>query len=449
MRAEDAELLTGVGSGTPMGRLMRQYWIPALQSAELERDAAPVRLRLLGENLVAFRTSSGEVGLLDHRCPHRCASLFFGRNEDGGLRCVYHGWKFDARGHCLETPTEPPDSEIKNKVRAVAYPTRERGGIVWAYLGERTELPPLPQLEASLLPDDRRFLVSGLRECNWLQALEGDIDTAHLSFLHMGSFPAEMFPPTSPAYFFQKDRAPRFHVRETEYGTMYGAYRPGNDDQLYWRIAHFLFPFWTMPPGGPVDQHVIARAWVPLDDEHTMFWHLSPPLPDRPPVSLQDKQGRGLEGIHFRLQEFVPNSTDWLGRWRYAQNRGNDYGIDRNVQRHRSFTGIDGVHMQDQAITESMGPIVDRTREHLGSSDQMIMRTRRVLLKAARSFAETGAAPAGVDRPDIYHGVRSGEMLTVAGRDWLEAYDELRAGRPARATAPLQESASLVGDGGS
>jgi phenylpropionate dioxygenase-like ring-hydroxylating dioxygenase large terminal subunit len=377
MRAEDNELLTRVGPGTPMGRLMRHYWIPAIKSDELDREGPPVRLRLLGENLIAFRTSTGTVGLLDHRCPHRCASLFFGRNEEGGIRCVYHGWKFDTAGRCLETPTEPPDSPLKDKIRATAYPTRERGGIVWAYLGERKELPPLPELEANGLPEDRRWVVSGLRECNWLQALEGDIDTAHLSFLHMGSFPAEMFPSTSPAHYFQKDRAPRYHVREMEYGTMYGAYRAGEGGNLYWRIAHFLLPFWTMPPGGPVDKHVIARAWVPLDDEHTMFWHLSPPLPERPPVALHDKQGRGLEGIHFNLTQFVPNTTDWLGRWRYRDHRGNDYGIDRRTQRERSFSGIDGVHLQDQAVTESMGAIVDRTREHLATSGQIDNRTTR------------------------------------------------------------------------
>jgi phenylpropionate dioxygenase-like ring-hydroxylating dioxygenase large terminal subunit len=427
MRAEDNELLTRVGPGTPMGRLMRHYWIPAIKSDELDREGPPVRLRLLGENLIAFRTSTGTVGLLDHRCPHRCASLFFGRNEEGGIRCVYHGWKFDTAGRCLETPTEPPDSPLKDKIRATAYPTRERGGIVWAYLGERKELPPLPELEANGLPEDRRWVVSGLRECNWLQALEGDIDTAHLSFLHMGSFPAEMFPSTSPAHYFQKDRAPRYHVREMEYGTMYGAYRAGEGGNLYWRIAHFLLPFWTMPPGGPVDKHVIARAWVPLDDEHTMFWHLSPPLPERPPVALQDKQGRGLEGIHFNLTQFVPNTTDWLGRWRYRDPRGNDYGIARRTPRERSFSGIDGVHLQDQAVTESMGAIVDRTREHLGTSDQMIMRTRRALLRAVRALLDDGTVPAGVDRPDIYFGVRSGEMLTTEGSDWLERYDALRA----------------------
>jgi hypothetical protein len=254
----------------------------------------------------------------------------------------------------------------------------------------------------------------------------------------MGSFPAELFPPTSPAYYFQRDRAPRYHVLDTEYGTMYGAYRPGDSGRIYWRLAHFLLPFWTMPPGGPVDKHVIARAWVPLDDEHTMFWHLSPPLPERPPVALQDKLGRGLEGIHFNLEDFAPNSSDWLGRWRYRLHRDNDYGLDRDTQRHRSFSGIDGVHLQDQAITESMGAIVDRTREHLGSSDQMIMRTRRTLLKAVRALAETGTVPAVVDRPELYRRVRSGEMMTTEGCDWIEAYDALRG---ATATRPADQRA--------
>jgi phthalate 4,5-dioxygenase oxygenase subunit len=425
MRAKDNELLTHVGPGTPMGSLLRQYWIPALKSTEIERDGPPVRVRLLGENLIAFRTTSGAVGVFDHRCPHRCASLYFGRNEHEGIRCIYHGWKYDVTGRCIETPTEPADSRLKEKVRAIAYPARERGGIVWAYMGDRATPPPLPELEANYLPEDERWVVCGLRECSWLQALEGDIDTAHLSFLHMGSFDAEIFPKNSPAYYFQKDRAPEYEVRDTDYGTMYGAYRPGDDGQVYWRIAHFLMPFWTMPPGGPVDRHVIARAWVPVDDHHCMFWHLSPPIPERPPVALRDSEGRDLEGIHFDLERnLLPNTSEWLGRWRYADNSRNDYGIDREIQRERSYSGIDGVHMQDQAITESMGAIVDRTFEHLGSSDRMIMQTRRRLLKAARAFADEGTVPDNVDHPDAYWTVRSGEMLTQEGADWLETYAE-------------------------
>lgn len=425
MRTQDNEILTRTGPATPMGNLLRQYWIPAVKSDEVAVDAPPMRLRLLGENLVAFRTTSGKVGIFDHRCPHRGASLFFGRNEDDGIRCIYHGWKFDVTGKCIETPTESADSDIKDQVKATAYPTQERGGIVWVYMGNAKTLPQLPNLEANFLPEEQRWVRTGMRECNWLQALEGDIDTAHLSFLHLGAMAADDFPPGSPAYFFQKDKAPKFEVNETDYGTMYGAYRPGDKGENYWRIAHFLMPFWTMPPGGPLERNIIARAWVPIDDEHTMFWHLSAPLPERPPIALSDKGGKGLIGINFFQEKFLPDSSDWLGRSRYMNHSGNDYGIDRDVQRNDSFSGIDGVHMQDQAITESMGAIVDRSREHLGNSDKMIIMTRRKLLKAVAELNDNKTVPDGVDSPDIYTGMRSGEMIVAKDVDWLKTYGEI------------------------
>ena len=425
MRQQDNELLTQTDAGTPMGEMIRQYWIPAMKSEDLEVDAPPIRLRLLGENLIAFRTTSGKVGIFEHHCPHRCASLYYGRNEGDGIRCVYHGWKFDANGQCVETPTEAADSDFKNQVRATAYTTRERGGVVWVFMGKSEKLPDLPDFEANQLPEGARWVKCGLRECNWLQALEGDIDTAHLSFLHLGALDENQFPPNSPAYFFQKDRAPKFEIHETEYGTMYGAYRPGNEGSMYWRIAHFLMPFWTMPPGGPLQKNIIARAWVPVDDENTMFWHLSAPIPDRPPIQLKDKGGKGLVGIHFRIDADQYHTNDWLGRYRYRDDATNDYAIDRNVQKEDSYSGIDGVHMQDQAITESMGRIVDRTREHLASSDKMIIMTRRRLLRSIQSMAQDNKSPDGVEDASIYNGPRAGEMVLPESSDWLQAYRDI------------------------
>src|SRR5580693_2166046 len=186
-KQKDSEDLVRVGSGTVMGEMMRQYWIPAAMSSELERDGAPTRLMLLGERLIAFRDSSGRVGVMDHRCPHRCASLFLGRNEENGIRCVYHGWKFDAVGNCIDMPNTPPHQDYKQKVKAKAYKVAERNGLVWVYMGERAEAPPLPGIEASLLPESDLQIVFAQRECNWLQALEGDIDTSHFGFLHAGS----------------------------------------------------------------------------------------------------------------------------------------------------------------------------------------------------------------------------------------------------------------------
>src|SRR5258708_31645948 len=189
---EENELITRVGPGTPMGNLFREYWLPAMLSEELPAaDSDPVRVLMLGEQLIAFRDTNRKIGLLANHCPHRGASLFFGRNEEAGLRCVYHGWKFDVDGTCLDMPNEPAESDFRTKVKAVAYPTQERGGIVWAYLGPRSTPPTLPDLEPNMLEDDQLVVTAIQRECNWLQGLEGDIDTCHLGFLHLDAIDPE------------------------------------------------------------------------------------------------------------------------------------------------------------------------------------------------------------------------------------------------------------------
>ena len=218
------QLLTRVGPGTPMGALMRQYWVPACLSSELKAGGDPLRLMLLGERLVGFRDSLGCVGMLDHRCPHRCASLFFGRNEEGGLRCVYHGWKYDVAGNCLDMPNLPADQDFRDKVKAKAYKVAERGGLVYVYMGEREVAPPLPALEAMMCPPEETNLWARQRECNWLQALEGDIDTSHFSFLHTGKVTLDDIDPDHLERFQFTDRAPRYHARPTDWGTMYAAY---------------------------------------------------------------------------------------------------------------------------------------------------------------------------------------------------------------------------------
>src|SRR6266481_125133 len=204
---EDNELLCRVGPGTPMGDLMRQYWLPAMLSSELPSpDSDPKRVLLLGEQLIAFRDSNGKIGLLANNCPHRGASLFFGRNEEAGLRCVYHGWKFDALGNCIDMPNEPAESDFRTKVKAVAYPTQERGGVVWTYMGPNPTPPPLPDLEANNAPDGQGRVIAVQRNCNWLQALEGDIDTSHLGFLHFGHATRDTAPPGTLHHYALKDR---------------------------------------------------------------------------------------------------------------------------------------------------------------------------------------------------------------------------------------------------
>jgi phthalate 4,5-dioxygenase oxygenase subunit len=417
---EDNELVTRVGPGTLMGELMRHYWIPALASTELPApDGAPVRVKLLGEELIAFRDSSGQIGLLASACPHRGASLFFGRNEECGLRCVYHGWKYDVTGQCVDMPSEPAESSFKQKIKTTAYPCRERGGLIWAYLGRR-EPPPLPDLEPNMLPEGTYSVGMTLRECNWLQALEGDIDTSHLQILHFGAVKPEEAGTGTMGYYGLQDRAPRYEVTDTPAGTMYGAYRPAGDDSYYWRIAQFLFPCYTMIPTGLLGHQIICRAWVPLDDEHTMFYSLSSMASRRPSATGEDPS------LGFRGLRYLPNSDDWFGRSRLVQSKDNDYLIDRDKQRRmESYTGIEGVPVQDAMVTESMGPIGDRTQEHLGSTDVMIIRTRRRLIAAAKALRDSGTLPPGAEDPTVYR-VRSGGVILPRDANWIEATEHLR-----------------------
>jgi phthalate 4,5-dioxygenase oxygenase subunit len=423
---DENELLCRIGPGTLMGNLMREYWIPALLSSELPRPGSdPVRVLLLGEKLVAFRDANGRIGLLPHACPHRGASLFFGRNDqvsdDGGvcgLRCVYHGWKWGVDGACIDMPSEPAESDFKQKVRAKAYPCQERGGIVWAYMGPRATPPPLPDLEANMLPEDGWSVIAIQRECNWFQAMEGDIDSSHFGFLHGGAVDAETQEPGTFSYYVLKDRAPRYSVVDLEAGAVCATYRPAGPGEQYLRVGHFLFPFWTLPGQSVLGLKITARAWVPMDDEHTLFF-MTGPKSRRLAAGNTMLTGGGM----------LPNTGDWLGRFRLLANAENDYLIDRDTQRSEnslnSYTGIQGIHLQDQAISESEGLLYDRSTEHLGTSDVLIIKVRRQLLAAARALATSSIAPPGVDNPRAY-AVRSGGMFLPDGADWFELTKELR-----------------------
>jgi phthalate 4,5-dioxygenase len=416
------EYLCRVGPGTPMGNLMRQYWLPAIRSDELpEPDGAQLRVKLLGEQLIGFRATSGEVGLIQNNCPHRGASLFFGRNEEAGLRCVYHGWKFDTSGACVDMPNEPAESDFKQKVKAVAYPTKERNGIIWAYMGPRQDPPPLPDFEANML-DNHDTVVSILhRPCNWMQGWEGEMDTVHQAFLHAGATRVDDTRPGTFDYFIARTPAPRFAVIDTPYGTSYGAYRPATEDTYYWRIAHMLFPFYAMIPAGMMGQQTRFAAYVPMDDEHTLHWEITTGLidPEKLPPEARGSEGRRPQP---RAQsEYLPATTDWYGRFNLIQSMANDYLIDRQAQRARtSYTGIPGIRQQDMAVTESMGPIFDRTSEHLGTTDALIIRTRRRMINAARALDEQGQVPPGVDSPELYR-QRSGGVLLPREVNWWDA----------------------------
>jgi phthalate 4,5-dioxygenase len=422
--SKDGEILTRVGPGTPMGELMRQYWIPAAISTEVTSDGAPLRLKLLGEQLIAFRASSGRVGIMDHRCPHRCASLFFGRNENDGLRCVYHGWKFDVEGNCVDAPNLPNDQAVRDKVKAKSYQVEERAGLIWVYMGKREIPPPLPGLPALDLPEDKRSIWCVQRECNYLQSMEGDIDTSHLGFLHGGLAQSH-----DPAV---ANRAPEYKVAETEAGVVYGAFRAVDDDHNNWRYASFSFPFWTQPPPTPLGRDPVARAFVPMDDTHTMFFSISTQnfvLSNQPNEDKENLLG-GAIGVTFDYQ-FLENTTDWYGRWRLKSNRTNDYLIDRSVQRDGSYTGIEGLEIQDVAITESMGPITDHDLEHLAPSDIMVARTRRRLLRAAIGLRDHGTTPPGVDQPAAYGRAWGGFTTAERNADWLDVFEKKTTKEPA------------------
>jgi len=418
LSAQDNELITRVGPGTPMGELMRRHWIPALESSALVADGEPVRLMLLGEKLVAFRDTEGRVGIMDHECPHRCASLFYGRNEEGGLRCIYHGWKFDVEGNCLDMANVPPHQNFKDKIHAKAYKVIERGGAIWTYMGPG-EAPALPEIAANLLPEDEVNVSLIQRECNWLQALEGDIDTSHAEFLHGGKRMVTDYAPGDPRYFGTLTRAPEYEVMETDWGTMYGAIRPADKGQKYWRVAQFVFPFWTITPSSPFNQREGMRAWVPIDDNHVMSFAIRKNNRNPLAQAAPDKVGVPTEGSIY-----LPNTTDWYGRWRRVVNMANDHLIDRERQKNVNYSGILGVGQQDSAVTESMGPIEDRTKEHLAPSDRMIMITRRRLIDAATKLRDEQVAPLTATDPSVYGKVQGGFFLAPEEKHLWEVYQE-------------------------
>jgi phenylpropionate dioxygenase-like ring-hydroxylating dioxygenase large terminal subunit len=386
MKAEENELLTRTGPGTPMGELFRRYWIPALKSDELpEPDCAPVRLTLLSEKLVAFRDSSGRIGIIDEFCAHRGVSLWFGRNEENGLRCPYHGWKYDVTGHCTEVPSEDAGSGFCQRIKLTSYPTIERGEVVWIYMGAPEHRPPPPEFEWVTVPATHRFASRRHQECNYLQAMEGGIDSVHLSFLHRGDLRSDPLHAGSKGAEYARNTDGKFEVHETQGGMIIGVRRSAEPGYLYWRITQWIMPFFTIiPPYG--DNALNGHAWVPVDDENCMSWSMT----HHPTRRLSDDElatMRNGGGIHVKL---IP------GTLRPVVNRDNDYLMDRAAQKAgKTYCGVTGIAMQDAAIQESMGPIQDRTREHLTATDRAVILARRRLIQAARAVAD-GKEPDGI-----------------------------------------------------
>jgi phthalate 4,5-dioxygenase oxygenase subunit len=442
LNATDNELLARVGPGTEMGNLMRQFWLPVMQSDELGGpDGRPVRVRLLGEDLILFRDSDGRPGLLANNCAHRGASLFFGRNEESGLRCVYHGWKFDVSGRCVDMPNEPTVGArhavpLQDKVHQQAYRCSERGGVVWAYMGPRVEAPALPDLEWNLVASSQRFITMRHEACNWAQALEGGIDSSHSGFLHSRLSAREDVERgreqggSEGMRYKTQDKHPRFETVDTSYGVAIGARRDAEADSYYWRITQFLMPFFQMIPPYGASPTIGGHAWVPIDDYNTMSWSITwHPTRDLTEAELERMRSYPTGGIHVGEDGLLPSTTRAWGRWVPRANAGNDYELDHEAQKTRLFSGILNLALQDSGMQESMGPIYNRTQEHLGASDTGIIQIRRRVLNAALDLRDRGAPPPGVDAPEAYR-VRSAGVVLPRRAVWLEAAGDHLAARP-------------------
>jgi phthalate 4,5-dioxygenase oxygenase subunit len=370
---EQNDLLTRTGPGMSMGELMRRYWIPALLSEEIPApDSPPVQVRLLGEELVAFRDSKGRIGLLDEHCAHRGTSLFYGRNEECGLRCIYHGWKYDVEGHVLDTPAEPPESDFKTKVRQTAYPTREAAGVIYAYLGPREKMPLFPNYEWMQVPLNQTYVTKALLECNYLQGLEGECDSSHLSLLH------QTFTPGPARAIWRLDPSPVYETEETDFGVRLVATRKAGPGQQYVRLSSFVLPVYgCIPAGRPpgeLDGYEI-HMYVPFDDTHA--WRYDMGFRRNRPVTEEE--------VHRRKQ-IGPGYVR-------IRNARNHYLQDREMQKTVNYTGIEDFLNHDACATESMGPIFDRSKEHLGVSDKAVIALRKFLLSTVKAVQEGKEPP--------------------------------------------------------
>jgi phenylpropionate dioxygenase-like ring-hydroxylating dioxygenase large terminal subunit len=412
LKPEDNERLVRIGAGTPMGALLRRYWQPALLSWELaENDGAPVRVTLLGEELVAFRDSDGRIGLIDAYCPHRRAPLFYGRNEARGLRCVYHGWKFNVDGQCVDLPNVAENARIRGNVRIKSYPTYEKGGVIWAYMGPPERKPAVPDFEWMRAPQTHRNVTKNYQANNYLQSLEGGLDTSHSSFLHNETI-------GDSRSVRNIDGAPRLEVFPTDYGYSYVSFRRISDSEQYVRVYQYVMPFQQIR--GDISDafgqrkemaKVDGHFWVPIDDYQTFTWNFiygadaSAAMSDDFKETEEQRTGRGKD-------DFIP------GTFRLKRNLGNDHMIDRELQK-RTFTGITGIATQDIALQEGMGPIVDRSKELLVGSDAAIVTMRKMLLDATRAV-ERGEDPPGLDPASTRH-VRGHDSVIPIGADWRHA----------------------------
>ncbi len=425
---EQNALLTQTGPGTPMGELFRRYWLPALLAEELpENECPPIRVKLLSERLLAWRDSQGRYSLIDEFCAHRGTSLWVGRNEDNGLRCPYHGWKYDWTGQCIDVPSEPEESGFCTKIKLKSYPLVERGGILWTYMGPSEHQPPLPEWEYALLPRDQRYISKRLQECNYLQALEGGgADSSHVSFLHRTELNSDpLFKDAKSNEYNSRDLRPVFEVVESPGGLFIGSRRNAENGNYYWRVSQWVMPTFTLiPPRG--NYSAGGHVWVPIDDEQCWAWSINY-HPTRKLTEAELQAMRDGKGIHVK---YVP------GTYRMMANKDNDYLIDRAAQKAGvTYSGIEGIATQDAAVQELMGPIVDRTKENLVSTDNGIIMTRHRLLRAVRELTEKGIAPPGID--PAHHRVRPACFFLPRDQAFKDAAIDALTAKPGAALASV------------
>ncbi len=414
LTSEENFLLCRVEGEAPMGQLMRRHWIPAALSEQLlDNDGDPVRLRLLGEDLVAFRDSNGRLGVLGEFCAHRKASLFFGRNEDCGLRCLYHGWKFDVDGNVVEMPSEPADSGFAERVKHKSYPAREAGGFVWVYMGPPEAMPEFEPPPWAPTGEERVSIARIVVACNWAQVMEGQIDSAHSSSLHSSDMrPARVTSAGASDTHWTRpstDKNPRIQVQLTNYGMRYAAIRrpiANAATQDYVRITTYIAPFIALIP--PNSSYNVASVIVPNDDTTSTFSFIA-----------WGSSASCIEQEAWRkfcvLQTGIDVDKDYKPILRHATNR---YLQDRQAMRLGNFTGVPGIPNQDIAMWESMGPIADRTSERLGASDIAVVQFRRLMLDAVARLAE-GSPPIGLGQPHLpLATLRSYQGIVAKTEDW-------------------------------
>jgi phenylpropionate dioxygenase-like ring-hydroxylating dioxygenase large terminal subunit len=445
MKADTNERITRIGPGTPCGQLMRHYWQPvalvdefdpSLDSAMAQRPLKAVRL--LGQDLVLFRNEQGQFGLLDRPCPHRGADLAFARHEGNGLRCPFHGWKFDVSGQCLETPAEPLESRLCSRIRQRSYPVIERSGVLMAWLGPQdSEPPPLPAMDCFAAPGSHTFAFKGLWSCNWLQAFEVGIDPAHTSYLHRffedeslqasygrqfrgasaGEVAGERWPMTRIMREFDR---PQIRVEPRPYGMQLTTLRPMNTELTHVRVTHSIFPHTFVIPLS--ESLTITQMHVPVDDTHTYWYAIFTSFTE--PVDKRAMRDQRLSAVS--LPDYRPRSG-----------RHNQWGFDAQEQRTRTYLGMgeDDINVHDQWACESMGPIQDRTREHLASTDVAIAANRRQLLQAIDQV-QAGQLPPGMAQapiasqrigPDTVDGIAPAEQWQTW---WQERVQSRRESAP-------------------